>query len=329
VKGLSGKRARRSRCGVYDCSACDVYLAEKCPGCASGNLHLRREGERACAVYECVRELGIAGCHECTEPTCRLGSLRPTRCPLRDRFGGEGEGRRFWDKLAGTKGVATGEWERAELSPRLAERLCRYLRVVEQYEERGVPTVSSHQVARAAGVRSSLVRRDISALGRFGTPGRGYAVERMGAAIRRCLKLGRARPALWLGDARRAAEEQTVLALAEANCRLVGVFDAARQGQKAAGIVVQSPESIAAEAKRHRARIAILASEELARPDVIDELAASGVQAVLNLTRARLTASARVAIEQADLGSHLLRVLSRAAIEAKGGARRRKKQEPK
>ncbi|MCJ7821946.1 MAG: hypothetical protein MUQ26_02495, partial [Armatimonadetes bacterium] len=210
ISEMGTKRASRSLCGVYDCTTCVLYRERTCPGCGSGNLRLIRDGSEACAVYQCVRAFGVAGCHECTEETCRLDGLVVARCPLRGRFSGPTEYAGFRELLDGTKGAAaSASGGEGALAPRSLQRMGRYLAAVEDYAGRGVATVSSYQLGRAAGARSSLVRRDLAALGRCGTPGRGYAVSLLRQAIRRRLALEQARPAVWLGNAELAGRAET------------------------------------------------------------------------------------------------------------------------
>jgi redox-sensing transcriptional repressor len=95
------------------------------------------------------------------------------------------------------------------------------------------------------------------------------------------------------------------------NCALVGIFDDRWQGRKVGGLLVQPLARAPIEAKRHQAKVAVLANEEATAPSVVESLIEAGIKAVLNLTPSRLEASANVAIEQADIGSQLLRLLSR------------------
>ena len=56
-------------------------------------------------------------------------------------------------------------------------RLPLYLRALTALSERSVPTVSSEELAAAAGVNSAKLRKDFSYLGSYGTRGVGYDVE--------------------------------------------------------------------------------------------------------------------------------------------------------
>jgi redox-sensing transcriptional repressor len=52
-----------------------------------------------------------------------------------------------------------------------------YLRALTTLAERGVETVSSEELATAAGVGSAKLRKDLSHLGSYGTRGVGYEVS--------------------------------------------------------------------------------------------------------------------------------------------------------
>ena len=253
----------------------------------------------------------MAGCYECTLSPCRLGTWPPASCPLRGRFGGREMCDGFQQRLEVTKGVATGRGVGVERWELKSLRLRGYLQVVEDYARRNVATVSSHHLARSVGVRASLVRRDLSGLGHFGTPGRGYSVSAVGTALREGLRVSAPRPTVWLGAARLAESENVKQALEMVNCILVGVFDDGQTGRSVRGMPVQPLAEAGALAEANSAAVAVLASEAAAQPEIVRALAEAGVQAVLNLTSARLDASAKVVVEQADLGSQLLRLLSR------------------
>ena len=68
-------------------------------------------------------------------------------------------------------------------------RLPVYLRALHGLAERGIATVSSEELAAAAGVNSAKLRKDLSHLGSYGTRGVGYEVEYLVYQISRELGL--------------------------------------------------------------------------------------------------------------------------------------------
>src|SRR4029453_17286619 len=68
-------------------------------------------------------------------------------------------------------------------------RLPIYLRALSTLADRGIETVSSEELATAAGVNSAKLRKDLSYLGSYGTRGVGYQVEYLVYQISRELGL--------------------------------------------------------------------------------------------------------------------------------------------
>ena len=56
-------------------------------------------------------------------------------------------------------------------------RLSIYQRCLERLRENGLETVASNALAKAAGVKSTQLRKDLAHFGQFGTRGLGYNVE--------------------------------------------------------------------------------------------------------------------------------------------------------
>src|ERR687893_1400000 len=70
-------------------------------------------------------------------------------------------------------------------------RLAVYLRVLTSMIEQGVTTMSSEELAGAAGVNSATLRKDLSYVGSYGTRGVGYDVALLVGHIERLLGLTR------------------------------------------------------------------------------------------------------------------------------------------
>jgi len=68
-------------------------------------------------------------------------------------------------------------------------RLATYLRVLSQLADRSITTVSSEELAVAAGVNSAKLRKDLSYLGSYGVRGVGYDVNTLIEQISRTLGL--------------------------------------------------------------------------------------------------------------------------------------------
>src|SRR5580692_627612 len=78
-------------------------------------------------------------------------------------------------------------------------RLPVYLRALYTLAERGVTTVASDELARAAGVNSAKLRKDLSHLGSYGIRGVGYDVEYLVYQVSRALGLTQRWPVIIVG----------------------------------------------------------------------------------------------------------------------------------
>ena len=78
-------------------------------------------------------------------------------------------------------------------------RLPVYLRALYTLAERGVSTVASDELARAAGVNSAKLRKDLSHLGSYGIRGVGYDVEYLVYQVSRALGLTQRWPVVIVG----------------------------------------------------------------------------------------------------------------------------------
>src|SRR5271163_2914832 len=78
-------------------------------------------------------------------------------------------------------------------------RLPVYLRALYMLAERGVSTVASDELARAAGVNSAKLRKDLSHLGSYGIRGVGYDVEYLVYQVSRALGLTQNWPVVIVG----------------------------------------------------------------------------------------------------------------------------------
>src|SRR6186713_648681 len=78
-------------------------------------------------------------------------------------------------------------------------RLSIYQRCLQRLRENSVETVSSEALSKAAGVKSSQLRKDLAYFGNFGTRGLGYNVESLSGMIGETLGTTRLQPVILVG----------------------------------------------------------------------------------------------------------------------------------
>ncbi len=105
-------------------------------------------------------------------------------------------------------------------------RLAVYLRVLTEMLARGVRTVSSEELAEAAGVNAAKLRKDLSHIGSYGVRGVGYDVSRLTAQIEDVLGLTRSHAVVLVGMGNLGHALAGYGGFAARGFRVVGLFDA-------------------------------------------------------------------------------------------------------
>lgn len=192
------------------------------------------------------------------------------------------------------------------LSRATVARLPRYLRLLEDIEDKRA-TVSSEDLAGAAGVNPANVRRDLSALGFQGTRGVGYSVAPLRDRIRRELGIDSRRRVAIVGAGNLGTALARYTGLGKRGFDVVAVYDVDpdRIGDSIGELTVDSFDRIGEDCAAGRFEMAILAVPASAAQQVTDVLADAGVSSILNFAPIRVTASEEVAVRHVDLSVEL------------------------
>src|ERR687885_107186 len=120
-------------------------------------------------------------------------------------------------------------------------RLPVYLRALVEMAEQGASTVSSGDLAEAAGVNSAKVRKDLSYLGSYGTRGVGYDVAYLIHQVRRELGLTQHWPVVIAGVGNLGHALANYAGFAERGFRICALVDSdpARVGEIVQGLRVR------------------------------------------------------------------------------------------
>jgi redox-sensing transcriptional repressor len=186
-------------------------------------------------------------------------------------------------------------------------RLPVYLRCLVDMAERGTHTVSSEQLADAAGVNSAKVRKDLSYLGSYGTRGVGYDVEYLIYQVRRELGLEQDWAVAIVGAGNLGHALANYKGFGERGFRIVALLDAdARKiGEQIGSLAVEHIDDLDRVVKEESVAIGIIATPATAAPEVCDRLVAAGVTSILNFAPAHLQVPPGVSLRQVDLSTEL------------------------
>ena len=186
-------------------------------------------------------------------------------------------------------------------------RLPGYLRALTTLARDGIASVSSEELAAAAGVSSAMLRKDLSHLGSYGVRGVGYDVERLASEITSVLGLTQDWPVAIVGmgnlgralAAYRGFAERgfRVIALLDGDPRLVG-----ERGRRPAGSADGRPPGLVAD---DGLAIGVIATPSEGAQQACDDLVAAGVRSVLNFAPAVLAVPDGVVVRKVDLSTEL------------------------
>ena len=186
-------------------------------------------------------------------------------------------------------------------------RLTQYLRALNGLEAQGVECTSSGVLAKEAGVNPSILRKDLSWLGSYGTRGVGYVVRELSEHISSTLGLNQDwRVAiLGAGNLGRALSGYGGFATRGFNVRAVLDADPELIGTSVGDLQVQDVAQLAAVVQREQINIAVLAVPGEAAQDLVYELAGLQVRSVLSFAPKPLAVPAGMNLRRVDLSTEL------------------------
>ena len=186
-------------------------------------------------------------------------------------------------------------------------RLPLYLQALTTLAEEGVATVSSEELATAAGVGSAKLRKDLSHLGSYGTRGVGYEVEYLVNQISRELGLTQDWRVVIVGVGNLGHALAGYAGFASRGFTVVALLDAAESvvGEEVAGLPVQPVDALEDVVRAHGVQIGVLATPAPVAQEVCDRMVAAGVTGVLNFAPCVLSVPSGVMVRRVDLSTEL------------------------
>ncbi|GAA3738922.1 hypothetical protein GCM10022225_22430 [Plantactinospora mayteni] len=207
----------------------------------------------------------------------------------------------------GTPGRAGAVPALPDLPEATVARLPEYLRALHNLAETGNDTVSSEELAAAAGVNSAKLRKDLSQLGSYGTRGVGYDVALLIDQIEFVLGLTQSRAVALVGVGNLGHALAGYAGFAGRGFRIAALFDAdpARLGEVINGLVVRHIDELPQVAAEESIAIGVIATPATAAQSVADQLVAAGVTSILNFAPCVLAVPDGVDVRKVDLAIEL------------------------
>ena len=186
-------------------------------------------------------------------------------------------------------------------------RLPGYLRALTALARDGIGSVSSEELATAAGVSSAMLRKDLSHLGSYGVRGVGYDVERLASEITSALGLTQDWPVAIVGMGNLGRALAAYRGFAERGFRVIALLDGDPRvvGEPVAGQVVRPMADIPGLVADDGLAIGVIATPSDGAQEACDRLVACGVHSVLNFAPAVLAVPDGVVVRTVDLSTEL------------------------
>ncbi len=186
-------------------------------------------------------------------------------------------------------------------------RLPVYLRALYALADRGIATVSSEELAAAAGVNSAKLRKDLSHLGSYGTRGVGYDVEYLVYQVSRELGLTQNWPVIIVGAGNLGLALANYGGFASRGFRVAAIFDSdpLTVGTTIATQVVRNADEIESVIAAQGVSIGVIATPAPAAQQVCERLVAAGITSILNFAPVVLSVPPGVDVRKVDLSIEL------------------------
>ncbi len=185
-------------------------------------------------------------------------------------------------------------------------RLTHYLRCIEFIKEDGDKIVQSRDLATFCDISDSLVRRDLSYFGEFGTKGVGYPISKLEDHIKKILGLDKIKKTVLagVGNMGRAILNFPFI---KNGFQIVAAFDVKKAliGNKINNVPVFHIEDIKEIIKRHSVEIGIIAVPQKEAEEVANKMIDGGIRGILSFALLKCPLKKKVPIRYIEIAAEL------------------------
>jgi len=190
-------------------------------------------------------------------------------------------------------------------------RLLTYLRVLLCLAEKGLETVSSHDLGDSCDVKPCMIRKDLSYFGGFGKRGVGYDVNGLIGEIRSILNLDRVMNAalVGVGNIGRALLGNPQLEAEGFKISVAFDRDPDRIGREVGGLVVEDVAALERRIREDGIKLAIVAVGVSEAAGIAHRLADAGVKGILSFAPCPLNMPDGVKVTCVDVATEMARLV--------------------
>jgi redox-sensing transcriptional repressor len=186
-------------------------------------------------------------------------------------------------------------------------RLSIYLRCLARLRENGIGTVSSEALAKAAGVKSTQLRKDLAYFGTFGTRGLGYDVADLSQKISGELGTSSLQPVILVGVGHLGLALLSYRGFEKEGFEIIAAFDTEpnRRRDKKITQPILGIEELPKFITEHGVKMAILSVPVAVAQETANTLIECGVMGILNFAPIVLAVPEDVMVNNVNLAIEL------------------------
>jgi redox-sensing transcriptional repressor len=197
--------------------------------------------------------------------------------------------------------------DRPEIPRKTIYRLSIYLRCLARLRENGIGTVSSEALAKAAGVKSTQLRKDLAYFGTFGTRGLGYEVAELYKKIADELGTSRLQPVILVGVGNLGLALLSYRGFEKEGFEIIAAFDTEpkRRRDKEIKQPIHGMEKLPEFVRERGVKMAIVTVPVAVVQEVTNGLVHAGITGILNFAPIMLDVPEEVSVNNVNLAIEL------------------------
>lgn len=196
---------------------------------------------------------------------------------------------------------------RPEIPRKTIYRLSIYLRCLQRLKSNAIRTVSSDALAKAAGVKPTQLRKDLTYFGQFGTRGLGYDVEQLAAMITNLLGTKSLQPVVLIGVGNLGMALLSYRGFEQEGFEIVAAFDVNVDRRRAKQVKqpIHTMDKLEEVVRERAVRMAIVTVPATAAQEVANRLVNCGIAGILNFSPIVLQVPEEVMVNNVNVAIEL------------------------
>jgi redox-sensing transcriptional repressor len=196
---------------------------------------------------------------------------------------------------------------RPEIPRKAIYRLSVYFRGLQRLRGNGIPTVSSEALAKAAGVKPTQLRKDLTYFGQFGTRGLGYNVNELAQMISDLLGTTSLQPVILVGVGNLGLALLSYRGFEKEGFEIVAAFDLepGRHRERDDAVPIFGMDALPKIVREKNIKMAILTVPSATAQDAANTLVAAGISGIMNFAPLTLDVPEHVTVNNVNLAIEL------------------------